>query len=121
MPMAPRAGDVNLDGAVSITDVTSLIDLLLSGSNSVSMSGDVNLDGSVTISDVTALIDMLLSGETDYTYPDDVIRLSGLCKDLGVEGQASQDETAGSQQAGLQEFSTCLHIIAVLLCLSVLS
>ncbi|MBQ9821464.1 MAG: RagB/SusD family nutrient uptake outer membrane protein [Muribaculaceae bacterium] len=86
VPMAPRAGDVNLDGAVSITDVTSLIDLLLSGSNSVSMSGDVNLDGSVTISDVTALIDMLLSGETDYTYGKALYDLNEIYKSMRTVG-----------------------------------
>lgn len=56
-------GDVNGDGQVNITDVTVLIDYLLSGnSSSVSMLGsDVNLDGQVNIADVTALIDELLN------------------------------------------------------------
>ena len=58
IPMQKRVGDVNLDGLVSIADVTILIDQLLSrtpGTNS-----DVNEDGNVSISDVTVLIDMLL-------------------------------------------------------------
>ncbi len=59
-PMGYR-GDVNADGTVSISDVTQLIDILLSGAQG-GPTADVNADGSVTISDVTQLIDMLLGG-----------------------------------------------------------
>ena len=57
-------GDVNGDGSVNISDVTALIDYLLTGNASeISMSGvDTNQDGSINISDVTALIDHLLTG-----------------------------------------------------------
>ena len=57
-------GDVNGDGSVNISDVTALIDYLLSGNASgINLSGaDCNQDSSVNISDVTALIDYLLSG-----------------------------------------------------------
>lgn len=56
-------GDVNHDGAVSIADVTALIDYLLgSGSNICLTCADVTDDGEITIADVTALIDKLLSG-----------------------------------------------------------
>ncbi len=54
-------GDVNGDGGINISDVTALIDLLLSGGE-ISAGADVNGDGQVNISDVTALIDRLLSG-----------------------------------------------------------
>ena len=54
-------GDVNEDDAVNISDVTALIDILLSGA-AAPASADCNLDESVNISDVTALIDYLLSG-----------------------------------------------------------
>ena len=58
-------GDVNGDGFVTIADVTSLIDYLLSGSGDVNENAaDVNQDGGVSIADVTALIDMLLSGNS---------------------------------------------------------
>jgi len=57
-------GDVDGDGSVSISDVTVLIDYLLSGNASgVNLSGaDTDQDGSVSISDVTVLIDYLLAG-----------------------------------------------------------
>ena len=54
-------GDVNKDGKVNISDVTSLIDLLLSGGEMIP-EGDCNQDGAMNISDVTALIDYLLGG-----------------------------------------------------------
>ena len=60
----PQPGDVNGDGSVNISDVTVLIDYLLSGNASgINLtSADCNQDSSVNISDVTALIDYLLSG-----------------------------------------------------------
>lgn len=61
----PRRGDVNMDGAVSISDVTVLIDYLLGGSveSFDEDAADVNQDTQISISDVTTLIDLLLSGE----------------------------------------------------------
>ncbi len=58
-------GDVNGDGSVNISDVTALIDYLLSSNPSgVNLTAaDCNQDGNVNISDVTALIDYLLSGQ----------------------------------------------------------
>ena len=56
-------GDLNSDGFINISDVTSLIDYLLGGDEtSVTMKNvDVNGDGRINISDVTSLIDTLLS------------------------------------------------------------
>ena len=61
---ASLRGDVNGDGSVNISDVTTLIDYLLTGNASgISLSGaDCNQDGSINISDVAALIDRLLIG-----------------------------------------------------------
>jgi len=60
-----EVGDLNCDGYINISDVTALIDFLLSGNEAqISTSNaDVNRSNSVNISDVTALIDFLLSGE----------------------------------------------------------
>jgi len=58
-----ESGDLNSDGFVNISDVTSLIDYILGGDEaSVTMkNADVNGDGRINISDVTSLIDTLLS------------------------------------------------------------
>ena len=56
-------GDVNHDGAVTIKDVTVLIDYLLGNDNGICTTcADVSGDGQVSIKDVTSLIDMLLGG-----------------------------------------------------------
>ena len=57
-------GDLNVDGFVTISDVTALIDYLLGSEVNPFNSGnaDVNGDQALTITDMTALIDLLLSG-----------------------------------------------------------
>ena len=65
-------GDVNKDKAVTIGDVTDLIDHLLSsdleeGEHFSPDNADTNLDETISIGDVTALIDFLLSG----AWPED--------------------------------------------------
>ncbi len=55
-------GDVNCDGNVSVADVTTLSDVLLSVMDDSLPNGDVNGDGVVSIHDMTTLIDYLLSG-----------------------------------------------------------
>ena len=53
-------GDVDDSGDVSIDDVTTLIDYLLSGIPINQQAADVDRSGDVSIDDVTTLIDMLL-------------------------------------------------------------
>ena len=57
-------GDMNSDEQVTISDVTALIDYLLSGDASAinTYAADCNRDKGISIGDVTALIDYLLSG-----------------------------------------------------------
>ena len=57
-------GDVNMDGRISIDDVTDLIDILMGSVLTVydMNAADVDRDGRISISDVTDLIDMLLRG-----------------------------------------------------------
>ena len=57
-------GDVDCDGEIGISDVTALIDYILSGNGSnISVdAADTDLDGLISISDVTTLIDYILSG-----------------------------------------------------------
>lgn len=54
-------GDVDGDSKVTISDVTALINMLLSNNQSTSIdAADIDHDGKISISDVTALINMLL-------------------------------------------------------------
>ena len=57
-----QRGDVNMDGDVNISDVTALIDYLLTMDDSgISLdAADCNIDEAVNLSDVTVLIDYLL-------------------------------------------------------------
>ncbi|MBQ9575329.1 MAG: choice-of-anchor J domain-containing protein [Muribaculaceae bacterium] len=62
-----KIGDVNRDGNVNISDVTALINHLLSGDleesdNFSPLNANVNGDATVNISDVTSLINLLLKG-----------------------------------------------------------
>lgn len=58
-------GDANMDGYVTIVDVTTIIDYLLTQDpTGISLlNANCNLDKDVTIADVTALIDYLLTGQ----------------------------------------------------------
>ncbi len=55
----PVAGDVNGDGEVNISDINSLVDIILSGT--FALSADVNRDGEINVGDVNALIDLILN------------------------------------------------------------
>ena len=63
VPPSVHLGDVNCDGKLSITDVTTLINYLLGGSPDPfdDVAADVNEDTKISISDVTALISLLLN------------------------------------------------------------
>ena len=66
----PCQGDVNGDGKVTISDVTTLIDLLISNNPSdFDPQMDVNGDGLANIADASDLIDMLLTGATPHPEP----------------------------------------------------
>ena len=56
-------GDVNMDGTVSIADVTAMIDYLLTGNAAgiSTVNADVDSDGNITIADAASIIDIILS------------------------------------------------------------
>ena len=58
----PIIGDVDMDGVVTIADVTSLMDMILGSVLNIydPDAADVDRDGEITIADVTALMDMIL-------------------------------------------------------------
>ena len=64
-----KRGDVNLDGSVSITDVTDLVNIILNNAEDLGNS-DVNNDTEVTVADVTVLVDLIVNGGGDDTVFD---------------------------------------------------
>ena len=59
-PVEPIVGDVNGDGRVNVSDVTTLINMILGLTPMDETRADVNGDGRVNVSDVTALINIIL-------------------------------------------------------------
>jgi hypothetical protein len=53
-------GDVNSDEKVNVSDVTSLVNMILGTTTMNQASADVNSDGRVNVSDITALINLIL-------------------------------------------------------------
>ena len=58
-----KYGDVNKDNNINITDVTVLINYLLTDTSLAPEEADMNQNGEINISDVTALINYLLTNE----------------------------------------------------------
>ena len=60
----PELGDADGDGQITINDVTTLVDYILSdGGDGINLdAADVDGDGTVTINDITTLIDYILKG-----------------------------------------------------------
>lgn len=63
-PDMPGCGDINGDGGINITDVTSMVDYILSHSCQAKdiWNADLNGDGDINISDVTLLVNQILQG-----------------------------------------------------------
>lgn len=57
---APMAGDLNLDGTLTIADLCALVGVLLGLPPGYAAPADVNADGAVNAADVSALADLLL-------------------------------------------------------------
>ena len=53
-------GDVNYDSKVNVTDVTTLVNMILGAIPVDIVHADVNGDGNVNVSDVTALVNIIL-------------------------------------------------------------
>ena len=77
--VSARVGDVNMDGSVSIADVSSLIDYLLTGNVSPfdSNAADLNGDEHITIADVSSLIDYLLNPVVSIAKAWDAVPAQG--------------------------------------------
>ena len=56
---AQQRGDVNRDGKVNVTDVTTLVNMILGVQQTDSAAADVNQDTHINVSDVTALVNLI--------------------------------------------------------------
>ena len=64
-----QVGDVNKDGAITIADVTALVNIILGKTTDYDEQlADVNGDKSVTIADVTAIVNIILGKDTAGAY-----------------------------------------------------
>ncbi len=65
-----KRGDVNGDGRVDVSDVTTLVDVILGKTTNVPGSTDVDLNGAKNpdVSDVTALVDIILGKHEQDLY-----------------------------------------------------
>ena len=52
--------DINLDGKVDVTDVTTLMNMILNGETDNLEFADISADGKVDVSDVSALVNIIL-------------------------------------------------------------
>lgn len=59
---AKYVGDVNGDSSVNVSDVTSLVGIIL-GNSEPNSAADVNKDGEVNVSDVTAIVSIILGND----------------------------------------------------------
>ena len=100
-----EVGDLDNNNAVTIADVSVLINYLLTGDvSSVNLAAsDCNQDGDVKINDVTALIDYLLSGNWPWVVPEvEIFTVNGVTFNMVlVEGGtftmgASEDDEDAS-------------------------
>ena len=58
--LTENGGDINLDGKVNVTDVTTLVNMIANGETANLELADINADGKVNVSDVTALVNIIL-------------------------------------------------------------
>ena len=66
-------GDVNRDGSITITDVMSLVNIILGKDSTEPLdydheAADVNMDSNITITDVMTLVNIIL-GKNQSTLP----------------------------------------------------
>ena len=56
-------GDINGDGSISVSDLTSVVNMMLSADEGIPAYCDVNGDGNINVTDVTALVNQMLNAQ----------------------------------------------------------
>lgn len=56
-------GDINGDGSISVSDLTSVVNMMLSTDEGIPAYCDVNGDGNINVTDVTALVNQMLNAQ----------------------------------------------------------
>ena len=61
-----KYGDINGDGVVSVSDVTSLVNYILGDADEGTLveNADLSGDGIISVTDVTALVNLILHGNS---------------------------------------------------------
>ena len=59
LPKVGITGDVNVDGAVNVADISAIIDVMAGTSADFAAAADVNEDGAVNVADISAVIDIM--------------------------------------------------------------
>lgn len=86
-------GDMNGDRGINVTDVTSLVNLILGNANSniIIANADVNSDGGINVTDVTSLVNLILNSN-DNIY-NVVVNIDG--NTITYNGNSNGDPRAG--------------------------
>ena len=66
-------GDVDMDGSITVNDVTVIIDFMLngapgSGNQYMATNSDINFDGNVDVCDIVELLDFLIHWDLQYNW-----------------------------------------------------
>ena len=77
---ASLVGDVNVDGAVDITDVVQLVNIILGKQTEVTSSADVNSDGAVDIRDVVRLVNIILGNDSPS-----ILKINNVVTNVGID------------------------------------
>ncbi len=93
-------GDLNGDGELSVSDVTTLIALITSGEADDNMIADVNGDGYSNVADISSLIRLVLGGDT--------VKTRILSKAPAVQGDNSMRVVCLSEEAGVRHLAVLL-------------
>ncbi|MBO4723152.1 MAG: SUMF1/EgtB/PvdO family nonheme iron enzyme, partial [Muribaculaceae bacterium] len=95
-------GDVNGDGVVTATDVTTLYNYLLNGDETYLSTSDVDGDGYITSADITQVYNILLNGPepeiTEYTVNGVTFKMVDVEGGTFTMGASSNDANAESDE-----------------------